>query len=70
MRPSTPFKKAGEVDPNQEAVWAQLAKAYNEKADTEKKPDMAAQRAGRPAAAQPKRTARLWRLSRTMLHCT
>ncbi len=38
------FKKAGEVDPNQEAVWAQLAKTYNEKADTEKKPDMAAQR--------------------------
>lgn len=39
------FKKAGEVDPNQEAIWAELAKAYNEKADTEKKPDMAAQRA-------------------------
>jgi tetratricopeptide (TPR) repeat protein len=39
------FKKAGEVDPNQEAVWAELAKAYNERADTEKKPDMVAQRA-------------------------
>jgi tetratricopeptide (TPR) repeat protein len=40
------FKKAGEVDPNQEAVWAELAKAYNEKADSpaEKKPDMASQR--------------------------
>ena len=37
------FKKASEVDPNQEAVWAQLAKAYSDKADTEKKPDMAAQ---------------------------
>jgi tetratricopeptide (TPR) repeat protein len=39
------FKKAGEADPNQEAVWAEMAKAYNEKAETEKKPDMAAQRA-------------------------
>ena len=38
------FKKAGEVDPNQEAVWAELAKAYNEKAETEKKPDVMAQR--------------------------
>jgi tetratricopeptide (TPR) repeat protein len=38
------FKKAGEVDPNQEAIWAELAKAYIEKADTEKKPDVAAQR--------------------------
>jgi tetratricopeptide (TPR) repeat protein len=38
------FKKAGEVDPKQEAVWANLARAYNEKADGEKKPDEAQQR--------------------------
>ena len=39
------FKKAGEADPNQEAVWAEMAKSYIERADTEKKPDMATQRA-------------------------
>lgn len=38
------FKKASEADPKQEAVWAQLARAYNDKADTEKKPDMLQQR--------------------------
>ena len=38
------FKKAGEVDPKQEAIWAQLARAYNDRADTEKKPDQMQQR--------------------------
>ena len=38
------FQKASEVDPKQEAVWAQLARAYNEKADSEKKPDEQQQR--------------------------
>lgn len=38
------FKKASELDPKQEAVWAQLARAYNEKADSEKKPDQMADR--------------------------
>lgn len=38
------FKKAGEVDPKQEAIWAQLARAYIDKADTEKKPDQMQQR--------------------------
>ncbi len=38
------FKKASVEDPKQEAVWAQLARAYNEKADTEKKPDLMQQR--------------------------
>ncbi len=39
------FKKASDIDPKQEAVWAQLARAYNEKADSEKKPDQMAARA-------------------------
>ena len=38
------FKKSSEVDPKQEAVWAQLARSYNDKADTEKKPDQMQQR--------------------------
>lgn len=38
------FKKASVMDPKQEAVWAQLAKAYTDKADTEKKPDQMQQR--------------------------
>ena len=38
------FKKASVVDPTQEAVWAQLARAYNERADSEKKPDQMQQR--------------------------
>ncbi len=38
------FKKASVEDPKQEAVWAQLARAYNEKADSEKKPDQMQQR--------------------------
>ena len=52
------FKKASEVDPKQEAVWAQLARSYNDKADTEKKPDQMQQRTddlqqrGRPLTAK------------------
>ncbi len=38
------LKKASETDPKQEAVWANLARAYAEKADSEKTPDKAAER--------------------------
>lgn len=38
------FKKASEVDPKQEAVWANLARAYGERADTKKQPDKTADR--------------------------
>jgi tetratricopeptide (TPR) repeat protein len=38
------FKKASEADPKQEAVWANLARAYGERADTKKQPDKVADR--------------------------
>ncbi len=38
------FKKAGEADPKQEAVWANLARAYGERADTKKGPQQTAER--------------------------
>lgn len=38
------FKKASEVDPKQEAVWANLARAYGDRADTKKGPDKTADR--------------------------
>ena len=38
------FSKASVFDPKQEAVWANLARAFNERADSKKKPDEAAAR--------------------------
>lgn len=38
------FTKASVADPKQEAVWANLARAYNDRADTKKTADKAAER--------------------------
>ena len=38
------FKKAGDADPKQEAVWANLARAYGERSDTKKGPNQTAER--------------------------